>query len=105
LRVILHPTLQIALSMPTSRTRRKPKPNRMRGLELLAGSRDGATEAVMAAHGFTVPQLVKLVRAGLATATPERMRAGNKRMEVARVRITDAGRRALSVDPVTESNY
>jgi hypothetical protein len=32
---------------------------------------------------------------GLATATSERVAAGSKTMEVARVRITEAGRRAL----------
>jgi hypothetical protein len=41
-------------------------------------------------------QLVELVRAGLATATPQRVIAGGKRMEVATLRITDAGRRALA---------
>jgi hypothetical protein len=46
----------------------------------------------MLAHGFTIPLMVELVRAGLASA--ERMVAGNKTMEVARVRITKAGRRA-----------
>jgi hypothetical protein len=49
----------------------------------------------MLAHGFTIEQLVELVRAGLATAQAERMVAGGKAIEVARVRITDAGRRAL----------
>jgi hypothetical protein len=50
----------------------------------------------MLAHGFTIPQMVELVRAGVATATAERVRAGNKTMEVARVRITETGRRALA---------
>jgi hypothetical protein len=39
--------------------------------------------------------MVELVRAGLATATGERVIAGKRAMEVARVRITDAGRRVL----------
>ena len=50
----------------------------------------------MLAHGFTVPQMVGLIRAGLASATPERVRAGSKTIEIARVRITEAGRRALN---------
>jgi hypothetical protein len=50
----------------------------------------------MLAHGFTIEQMVELVRAGLATATPQRMRAGRARMEVATLRITDAGRDALA---------
>jgi hypothetical protein len=50
----------------------------------------------MLAHGFTVPQMVELTRAGLATATAERVVAGRRTIEVARVRITDAGRRLLA---------
>ena len=84
--------------MPTARTRRRPKPDRRLALELLAASRDGCTEAIMLAQGFTVPQMVDLVRAGLASATAERVRAGGKTIEVARMRITEAGRRALDRD-------
>jgi hypothetical protein len=40
--------------------------------------------------------LVELIRAGLATAHVERMRAGNRPIEVTRVRITDVGRRVLN---------
>jgi hypothetical protein len=50
----------------------------------------------MIAHGFTVEQLVELVRAGLATASAERVVAGGRTMEIATVRITEAGRRALA---------
>ncbi len=50
----------------------------------------------MLAHGFTIPQMVGLVRAGLATATAERMVAGSRKIEVATVRITEAGLRALT---------
>jgi hypothetical protein len=64
---------------------------------LLAGSRDGMTEAMLPAHGFMVDILVDLIRAGLATAKTERMVAGGRPMEVARVRITDAGRRSLAI--------
>jgi capsid protein len=49
----------------------------------------------MLAHGFSIEQLVALVRAGLVTASAERMVAGGKAIEVARMRITEAGRRAL----------
>src|SRR5215510_6526137 len=79
--------------------RRHPKPDRRRALELLAASNDGATEAIMAAHGFTVEQLVELVRSGLASATPERVVAGKRAMQITRVRITEAGRRALAGEP------
>jgi hypothetical protein len=74
---------------------RLPKPNRRRALELLASCRDGCTEAMLLAHGFTVPQMVELVRSGLATATAERVVAGTKAIEVAALRITEAGRRVL----------
>jgi hypothetical protein len=49
------------------------QPCRRRARELLASCRDGATEAIILAHGFTIVQMV-----------------------VARVRITEAGRRALA---------
>jgi hypothetical protein len=83
--------------MPTTnlRRRRGPKPDRRRALELLASCRNGCTEAMMLAHGFTVPQMVELLRAGLATATAERVVAGRRTIEVARVRITNPGRRVL----------
>jgi hypothetical protein len=35
--------------------------------------RDGCTEAIILAHGFTVEQMLELVRARLATATSERV--------------------------------
>jgi hypothetical protein len=73
-------------------------PNRRRALELLAASPDGATEAIMLAHGFTIDLLLDLIFAGLATANAERVVAGGRSMEVAKVRITDAGRQAL-VEP------
>jgi hypothetical protein len=40
--------------------------------------------------------MVELVRAGLASVRTERMVAGGKAIEVARMQITDAGRRALA---------
>jgi len=61
--------------------RAAPKPHRRRALELLAASRDGVSEAIMIAHGFTVAQMVELVRAGLASATPERVVAGTAASE------------------------
>jgi hypothetical protein len=80
----------------TRRFRRTPKPDRRRALELLASCRDGCTEAIMLAHGFTVPQRVELVRDGLATATAERIVTRRRTIEVARVRITEAGRRVFA---------
>jgi hypothetical protein len=73
-----------------------PKPDRRRALELLAASPDGCTEAIMLAHGFTVELMVQIVRAGLATEQTERVVAGGRTIEVARVSITEAGRQALA---------
>ena len=76
--------------------RRRPKPDQRRALELLADCpQEGCTEAIMLAHGFTIADMVELVRAGLASATAERVVAGSRKMEVATVRITDAGQRML----------
>jgi hypothetical protein len=44
---------------------------------------------------FTTDFLVDLIRAGLAIAQTERAIAGGRSMQVTRMRITDAGRRAL----------
>jgi hypothetical protein len=76
--------------------KRNPPATRRRALELLAASPDGATEAILVAHGFTIDLLVELVRAGLATAKAQLAVAGGRPMEVTRVRITDAGRRVLA---------
>jgi hypothetical protein len=80
--------------------KRNPPATRRRVLELLAASRDGCTEAIMLAHGFTTDFLVELIRAGLATAKAEGVVAAGRTIEVTRVRITEAGRRALAgTDP------
>lgn len=68
---------------------------RRRALELLAASPDGCTAAILLAHGFKSDRLVELINAGLASVTTERVIAGDRAMEVTRVRITDAGRQAL----------
>jgi hypothetical protein len=49
----------------------------------------------MLVHGFTIPKQVELVGAGLASATAERVVDGDKAVEIARVRITEKGRREL----------
>ena len=78
------------------RRRRGPKPDRRRALELLAASPDGCTEALMFANGFKV----ELVRAGLASAHAERMVTDGRMMEVARMKISEAGWRALAADAI-----
>jgi hypothetical protein len=63
---------------------------------LLAASRKGCTKAMMRAHGFSIDMLLDLLKAGLATTKRERMVDGGRQTDVARVRITEAGRRALA---------
>jgi hypothetical protein len=86
-----------------SRRRRGPKPDRRRALELLAASRDGCTEAIMLAHGFTVELIVDLCIAGLVIATVERMVVGGRMVEIVRLKITEAGRQALASGAITSS--
>jgi hypothetical protein len=50
----------------------------------------------MLARGFTVELMADLVRAGFATAQAERIGAGGRRIEVARVKITEAGAATLA---------
>src|SRR5262249_57524040 len=69
---------------------------RRRALELLAASPDGCTAAILLAHGFKSDRLVELINAGLASVTTERIVAGSKTMEIARVRITEPGPPALA---------
>jgi len=54
--------------MPRS-LRRRLKPDRRRALELLASCRDGCTEALMLAHGFSNRDDGRAIRPSLATAT------------------------------------
>jgi hypothetical protein len=79
-----------------SRVRNFGKPTRRRALDLLASCPDGCFEGLLVAHGFSIPFIVRLVRAGLATVHTERVVAGGRRLEVARVRITESGRRAVA---------
>lgn len=48
----------------------------------------------MHAHGFTADQLAQLVRFGFAAKTTERVVRGGQTFEVARLKITEAGRQA-----------
>jgi hypothetical protein len=67
-----------------------------RALDMLAGSPDGCTEGALRAHGFTVRLLAAIVRAGLAVARPEIVKAGGRTLSMLRLTITDDGRRALA---------
>jgi hypothetical protein len=77
--------------MPAPPRKRHLGEQQRRALLFLAGTPFGATEAAMFLNGFERQMLVRLIRAGLATVQHEK--AGGQL--VGRVRITEAGRRAL----------
>jgi hypothetical protein len=62
-------------------------------LVLLALKNSGSTLAMLSARGVKVETIDELIAAGLATAIIERV--GRSAIEIKRVRITEAGRRAL----------
>lgn len=73
-------------------------PEHRRALTLLANSPRGITEALMIdAHGFTIELMVKLVGDGLASAGTRTVGAGDRKIEVANVQITNEGRTALGL--------
>jgi hypothetical protein len=77
--------------MPAPPRKNRLGPKQRRALQLLAGIPFGATEADMFLSGFERPTLARLIRAGLATT--EASKAEGQFM--GRIRITEAGRRAL----------
>ncbi len=71
-------------------------PERRRALKVLASSQHGANEELFVlGHGFKRQMLVRLVRAGLAAAEREVVKAGGKTIEVTRIGTMAAGRRAI----------
>jgi hypothetical protein len=77
---------------------RKPRlsAEQWRALEMLNRSkRSGCTKTLLVAHGFTPATLLDLVRRGLADARTEIVTAPGRTVEIVRVRITAAGRRAI----------
>jgi hypothetical protein len=83
--------------MSSSLRKRHLGPKQRRALELLARSPQGATEEMLIhGHGFSRRMLAGLVRAGLATVERRVIIAGNTPVEVGKVRIAAAGRRALA---------
>jgi hypothetical protein len=76
--------------------RKRPLTSRAReALELLASDPHGATQAFMHGHGFSLRTLVGLVHARLATVQSEIVIAAGERVVATRIKITDAGRKAL----------
>ena len=68
------------------------KADRIRALQILDGSPQGATSAALGMHGFTAEFLNELVEAGLVSGTIERV----SHMEIVRLRITAAGKAILA---------
>jgi hypothetical protein len=68
--------------MPTP-SRKRPSATRRRALEPLASSRDGCTEGILLAHGFSIDALLELVHGGLASASAERVVAPSYAGEIA----------------------
>ena len=72
-----------------------PQISRRRVLRLLSKSINGHAEPILLARGFNKELLDGLIRDGLATRSTAR--AGRQRsIEVARIKITEAGRAALA---------
>ena len=80
-----------------SRTTRRQRlsARRRHSLQLLASSQSGLTETHLFAHGVTPHMLGRLLRSKLATVQRETIKSGDQTIEVGRVTITEAGRRAL----------
>jgi hypothetical protein len=79
--------------MPAPPRKRHLGAEQRRALQLLVSSPFGASEVMMFANGFTRQMLARLIRTGLATTQRENSNASSQ--SLGRVRITDAGRRAL----------
>jgi hypothetical protein len=67
-----------------------------RALQLRAGTPHGYTKKTLRAHGFRDGLLSRIVRAGLAVAKPEIVKADGRTLSLVRLTITDAGRQALA---------
>jgi hypothetical protein len=81
--------------MAANSQRRRLSGKARRALELLV-DQQGSTEAHLGAYlGFTDRMLFLLAQAGLITIRHEIINTGAELIDIGRVRITDAGRRAL----------
>jgi hypothetical protein len=59
---------------------------------------DGVEQALLSAHGFDASMVAVLVNQGMATIAAEKVRAEEKLVAVAKVRITEAGQNALMAE-------
>ncbi len=65
---------------------------------LTTAALNGATQSLLAAHGFSGAIISGMVNRSLVTLSFEKFRAGGKMIKVRMARITTAGRDALAVD-------
>jgi len=70
--------------------------NQREALKLLANAADGYTVPFMLNHGRSVTALRRLARCGLATTDRVRVPGRRGAPAIARLRISDAGRKALA---------
>jgi hypothetical protein len=82
--------------MAMSPRKRGINPEQRRMLQLLARSSNAHSESIMLARGFTNEMLGRLVIDAFATAAPETVFGGRRAFKVVRMRITDAGRQAIT---------
>jgi hypothetical protein len=88
--------LLVPVKVPSTSSVCRVSHEQRRALKKLAGSPRGLTEHLLMAHGFSVEMLSGLVLAELATVVTEPMREPRGVVNmIERIRITDAGRRAI----------
>jgi hypothetical protein len=66
-----------------------------RALQMLASARNGLSEDTLLERGISIEDMVELANAGLVSAKRERLIIGGMPIEITRLSITKAGRRAL----------
>jgi hypothetical protein len=81
---------------PPARSVARLDPEQRRALQMLANSGpSGLTEAILLSHGFSIELLVDITRADLAAVMIGNVRAGLSMITVVRLRITEAGLKAI----------
>jgi hypothetical protein len=67
-----------------------------RVLQMLAAAESGCSDALLLAYGFRLEMILGLVSSGLAAASAELAFVADHPVELTRVKITEAGGRALA---------
>jgi hypothetical protein len=71
--------------------------------KLASAGHDGATQSLLTLYGLHPSAVAELVGRGLASITQEKVRSAGGLVEVATIRITEAGRDALTMEGSTAS--